>query len=107
MREGAIWDIDELIDFTLTYWGVLLNWFQLLMNYWLKSNVILKNLLIKFVFLSLYINIEKNIQTNNIKSPKMLTLRFFFPLVFIQKTAYIFAFVDANLIKIRQELTSR
>jgi hypothetical protein len=29
----AIQDIDELIDFTLTYWGVLLNWFQLLMNY--------------------------------------------------------------------------
>ena len=26
-------DIDELFDFTLTYWGVLLNWFQLLMNY--------------------------------------------------------------------------
>ena len=26
-------DIDDLIDFTLTYWGVLLNWFQLLMNY--------------------------------------------------------------------------
>ena len=24
---------DELIDFTLTYWEVLLNWFQLLMNY--------------------------------------------------------------------------
>jgi hypothetical protein len=30
---GGIQDIDELIDFTLTYWGVLLNWFQLLMNY--------------------------------------------------------------------------
>jgi hypothetical protein len=27
--------------------------------------------------------------------------------IMIQKTAYIFAFVDANLIKIRQELTSR
>jgi hypothetical protein len=25
---GGIQDIDELIDFTLTYWGVLLNWFQ-------------------------------------------------------------------------------
>ena len=42
MREGGIWDIDELIDFTLTYWGVLLNWFQLLLNYWLKSNEILE-----------------------------------------------------------------
>ena len=62
MREGGIRDIDELIDFTLAYCGVLLNWFQLLMNYWLKSNVILKN-----------------IRINNIKSPKMLTLRFFFP----------------------------
>jgi hypothetical protein len=30
---GGIRDMDELIDFTLTYWGVLLNWFQLLMNY--------------------------------------------------------------------------
>jgi hypothetical protein len=42
MREGGIRDIDELIDFTLTYWGVLLNWFQLHMNYGLKSNEILK-----------------------------------------------------------------
>jgi hypothetical protein len=30
---GGIRDIEELIDFTLTYWRVLLNWFQLLMNY--------------------------------------------------------------------------
>jgi hypothetical protein len=30
-----------------------------------------------------YINIEKNIRLNNIKSPKMLTLRFFFPSVYI------------------------
>ena len=30
---GGIRDIDELIDFILTYWGVLLNWFQLLMNH--------------------------------------------------------------------------
>ena len=29
--------------------------------------------------LSLFINIEKNIRINDIKSPKMLTLRFFFP----------------------------
>jgi hypothetical protein len=33
------------------------------------------------VFLSLYINNEKSIRINNIKSPKMLTLRFFFPSV--------------------------
>jgi hypothetical protein len=39
-----------------------------------------KNLLIKFVFLSLYINIEKNIRINNIKSPKLLTLHFFYRL---------------------------
>jgi hypothetical protein len=37
----------------------------------------------KFVFLSLYINIEKNIRMHNIKSHKMLTLRFFFPSVYI------------------------
>jgi hypothetical protein len=30
-RGGGIQD--ELINFTLTYWGVLLNWFQLLLNY--------------------------------------------------------------------------
>jgi hypothetical protein len=28
MREGGIQDIDELIDFTLTYWGVLLKMFD-------------------------------------------------------------------------------
>jgi hypothetical protein len=32
-RGGGIRDTDELIDFTLTYCGVLLNWVQLLMNY--------------------------------------------------------------------------
>ena len=42
MSEGGIRDIEELIDFTLTYWRVLLNWFQLLMNYLLHSNEILK-----------------------------------------------------------------
>ena len=31
----------------------------------------------------MYINIEKNIRINNIKSPKMLTLRFFFPSVYM------------------------
>jgi hypothetical protein len=39
---GGIPYIDELIDFILTYWELLLNWFQLLMNYLLKSNEILK-----------------------------------------------------------------
>jgi len=38
------------------------------------------------VFLSLYINIEKNIRINNIKSPKMLTLRFLFPSVYLLLT---------------------
>ena len=32
-RFRTVTDVDELIDFTLTYWGVLLNWFQLHMNY--------------------------------------------------------------------------
>ena len=42
MHEGGIRDIDELGDFTLAYWGVLLNWFQLLVNYLSKSNEIFK-----------------------------------------------------------------
>jgi hypothetical protein len=41
------------------------------MNYLLKSNEILKI-------------VEKNIRINNIKSPKMLTLRFFFPSVYMK-----------------------
>jgi hypothetical protein len=49
-----------------------------------------KNFLIKYVFLSLYINIEKNIRINNIKSPKMLTLRFFFPSVRIGGVYHVF-----------------
>jgi hypothetical protein len=31
-------------------------------------------------------NIEKNIRINNIKSPKMLTLRFFFPSVYMKSS---------------------
>ena len=54
-----------------------------------------KNLLIKFVFLSLYINIEKSIRINNIRSPKMLTQRFFFPSIY--KLIYIDLHLLSNI----------
>jgi len=55
--------------------------------------------LIKFVFLSLYINIEKkNIRINNIKSPKMLTLRFFFPSVYVDTRSKLKSMADLAII---------
>ena len=55
-----------------------------------------KNLLIKFVFLSLYINIEKSIGINNIRAPKMLTQRFFFPSIY--KLIYIDFYLLSNIL---------
>jgi hypothetical protein len=45
--------------------------------------------------LSLYINIEKSIRINNIRSPKMLTLRFFFPSIY--KLIYIDFYLLINI----------
>ena len=79
----------------------MLNWFQLHMNLLSKSNEFLKKMLIKYVLLALYIDIEKNIRINIIKSPKMLTLRFFFPSVYVlpstQPFQYIIYFLEIIL----------
>jgi hypothetical protein len=58
------------------------------MNYWLKSNEIFKTCWLNLCFYpyTCILILKKTIKINNIKSPKMLTLRFFFPSVYISHT---------------------